>query len=101
MKACQVLRVWCWRAAGPPGWARPKRRWTVGILARATGGPVVVVRAKGQELPELPKDVELVDDPREGKGPVQGLAAGLGALSDRAEVVFVSSTDLPFLHPAF
>jgi len=76
-------------------------RRTVGILARATGGPVVVVRAPGQELPELPKDVHIVDDPREGKGPVQGIAAGLGALEARAEVAFVSSTDLPFLHPAF
>ena len=56
-------------------------RRTVGILARATGGPVVVVRARGQELPPLPPDVEIVDDPREGKGPVQGLAAGLGALA--------------------
>jgi molybdopterin-guanine dinucleotide biosynthesis protein A len=76
-------------------------RRTVGILARATGGPVVVVRAPGQELPELPQGVAIVDDPREGKGPVQGLAAGLGALTGRAEVAFVSSTDMPFLHPAF
>jgi molybdopterin-guanine dinucleotide biosynthesis protein A len=76
-------------------------RRTVSILARATGGPVVVVRAPGQELPELPKDVHIVDDPREGKGPVQGIAAGLAALKDRADVAFVSSTDLPFLHPAF
>jgi molybdopterin-guanine dinucleotide biosynthesis protein A len=76
-------------------------RRTVGILARATGGPVVVVRAKDQELPALPEDVEVVDDPREGKGPVQGLAAGLAALEERAETAFVSSTDMPFLHPAF
>ena len=76
-------------------------RRTVGILARATGGPVVVVRACGQDLPDLPPDVEVIDDPREGKGPVQGLAAGLGALENRAEVAFVSSTDMPFLHPAF
>jgi molybdenum cofactor guanylyltransferase len=76
-------------------------RRTVGILARATGGPVVVVRAHGQELPDLPGDVRLVDDPREGKGPVQGLAAGLGALAGHADVAFVSSTDMPFLHPAF
>ena len=76
-------------------------RRTVGILARATGGPVIVVRAKGQELPALPRDIELVDDPREGKGPVQGLAAGLGALAAQADVAFVSSTDMPFLHPAF
>ena len=76
-------------------------RRTVGILARATGGPVVVVRAKGQELPELPKDVEVIDDPQPNKGPVQGIAAGLAALQDRADVAFVSSTDMPFLHPAF
>jgi molybdopterin-guanine dinucleotide biosynthesis protein A len=76
-------------------------RRTVGILARATGGPVVVVRARGQELPPLPGDIQLIDDPREGKGPVQGLAAGLAAIDDRAEVAFVSSTDMPFLHPAF
>ena len=76
-------------------------RRTVGILARATGGPVVVVRARGQELPALPGDIQLIDDPREGKGPVQGLAAGLAAVQDRAEVAFVSSTDMPFLHPAF
>lgn len=76
-------------------------RRTVGILARATGGPVVVVRARGQELPALPGDVEVVDDPREGMGPVQALAAGLAAVAGRADVAFVSSTDLPFLHPAF
>jgi len=76
-------------------------RRTAGILARATGGPVVVVRAAGQELPSLPADVLVTDDPREGKGPVQGIAAGLAALRGRADTAFVSSTDLPFLHPAF
>jgi molybdopterin-guanine dinucleotide biosynthesis protein A len=46
----------------------------------------------------------VVDDPREGKGTVQGIAAGLaavGVLEPHAETAFVSSTDLPFLHPAF
>jgi molybdenum cofactor guanylyltransferase len=76
-------------------------RRTVGILSRVTGGPVVVVRAPGQALPALPPHIEVVDDPREGLGPVQGLAAGLAAVADRAEIAFVSSTDLPFLHPAF
>jgi len=76
-------------------------RRTVGILARATDGPVVVVRAPGQELPALPPETDVVDDPQEGLGPVQGLAAGLAALTGRAEVAFVSSTDMPFLHPAF
>jgi molybdopterin-guanine dinucleotide biosynthesis protein A len=74
---------------------------TVGIVARAVNGPVVVVRAAGQDLPDLPKEVTVVEDPRQGKGPVQGIAAGLTALSGHAETAFVSSTDLPFLHPAF
>src|ERR1700758_5654986 len=76
-------------------------RRTVGIMARATSGPVVVVRASGQDLPELPEGTLVADDPREGRGPVQGIAAGLTALTGRADVAFVSSTDMPFLHPAF
>jgi molybdopterin-guanine dinucleotide biosynthesis protein A len=76
-------------------------RRTVGILARVTDGPVLVVRAPGQALPDLPPQVDVVDDPREGLGPVQGLAAGLAAAAGRADVAFVCSTDLPFLHPAF
>ena len=76
-------------------------RRTVGILARATDGPVVVVRASGQDLPALPKETIVVDDPRDGKGPVQGIAAGLAALAGQAGAAFVTSTDLPFLHPAF
>ena len=76
-------------------------RRTAGIVARATCGPVVVVRAHGQELPALPESVLVADDPREGKGPVQGIAAGLAALRGRADIAFVCSTDMPFLHPAF
>jgi molybdenum cofactor guanylyltransferase len=74
---------------------------TVGIVTRATSGPVVVVRAPGQDLPDLPAGTLVADDPREGRGPVQGIAAGLAALAGRADVAFVSSTDMPFLHPAF
>ena len=76
-------------------------RRTTGIVARAANGPVVVVRAPGQELPALPKGILVVEDPREGKGPVQGIAAGLTALSGQADTAFVASTDMPFLHPAF
>jgi molybdopterin-guanine dinucleotide biosynthesis protein A len=43
----------------------------------------------------------LVSDAREGRGPLQALAAGLAAIGDRAEVAYVSSTDVPLLHPAF
>jgi molybdopterin-guanine dinucleotide biosynthesis protein A len=74
-------------------------RRTCGVVARGTGGPVVVVRAPGQELPELPNGVRVADDAREGKGPLQGLLAGLEAVD--GELAFVASTDMPFLHPRF
>jgi molybdopterin-guanine dinucleotide biosynthesis protein A len=69
-----------------------------GVLARAVDGPVVVVRAPGQVLPDLPAEVEVVDDPSPDLGPVQGLARGLLAVRDRAEIAYVAATDLPFLH---
>jgi molybdopterin-guanine dinucleotide biosynthesis protein A len=74
---------------------------TAAVVARVVTGPVVVVRAPGQELPELPAGVQTVEDPVEGLGPMQGVAAGLAAVRDRAGVAFVCSTDLPFLHPAY
>lgn len=74
-------------------------RCTVELLGRATGGPVVVVRAPGQELPPLPPGARVVEDPVEGRGPLQGLATGLGAAD--LERAFVCSTDLPFLVEAY
>jgi molybdopterin-guanine dinucleotide biosynthesis protein A len=74
-------------------------RRTCGVVARGAAGPVVVVRAPGQELPELPDGVRVVDDAREGQGPLQGLLAGLEAVD--GELAFAASTDMPFLHPRF
>jgi molybdopterin-guanine dinucleotide biosynthesis protein A len=74
---------------------------TTALLARTVRGPVVVVGAPDQVLPPLPPGVDLVRDPVEGLGPMQGIAAGLAAVEDRAATAFVCSTDLPFLHPAF
>ncbi|WP_049573507.1 NTP transferase domain-containing protein [Streptomyces sp. SBT349] len=71
------------------------------LLSRTVDGPVVVVAAPGQEVPALPAGVRVVEDPVEGLGPMQGVATGLAAVSDRAGVAFVCSTDMPFLHPAF
>ncbi len=76
-------------------------RRTVDVLGRAVDGPVIVVRAPGQVLPALPATVEVADDADEGRGPLQGIAAGLGAVAHRAPIAFVSAVDLPFLHPAF
>jgi molybdopterin-guanine dinucleotide biosynthesis protein A len=74
---------------------------TAALLGRTVGGPVVVVSPPEQQLPELPAGVRVVADPVEGLGPMQGLAAGLAAVTGDAPLAFVCSTDLPFLHPAF
>jgi molybdopterin-guanine dinucleotide biosynthesis protein A len=77
-------------------------RRVTGVVARAVDGPVLVVRAPAQPLPSLAPAVRVVDDPREGLGPLQGLAVGLASAADaNAPIAFVCSTDLPFLHPAF
>jgi molybdopterin-guanine dinucleotide biosynthesis protein A len=60
---------------------------------------VAVVAAPGQELPPLPASVVLARDPVLGKGPLQGLAAGLAALPHEVELAYATATDVPFLHP--
>ena len=42
----------------------------------------------------------MVEDEREGRGPLQGLLAGLEAAAGE-EIAFVAATDAPFLHPRF
>jgi molybdopterin-guanine dinucleotide biosynthesis protein A len=63
--------------------------------------PVVVVAAEGQELPSLPASTEVTRDAIQGRGPLQGIAAGLDALDGRCDAVFVSSCDAPLLKSAF
>jgi molybdopterin-guanine dinucleotide biosynthesis protein A len=76
-------------------------RRVAGLLLRATGGPVVIVRAAGQALPALPAACEVVEDARPDRGPLEALAAGFGVLAGRAEAAFVCATDAPLLHPDF
>ncbi len=61
--------------------------------------PIVVVAAPDQELPALPAGVRIVRDAVSGRGPLQGILAGLSALEGLAEAAYVSSTDAPFVHP--
>jgi len=63
--------------------------------------PLVVVAAPGQDVPPLPPEVILVSDDEKGRGPLQGLAAGLRALQGRADAAYASSCDAPFLQAAF
>jgi molybdenum cofactor guanylyltransferase len=68
-------------------------------LAGTVARPIVVVAAPDQELSKLPGDVAVVRDPVAGRGPLQGLAAGLSALPDSVELVYATATDVPFLEP--
>jgi molybdopterin-guanine dinucleotide biosynthesis protein A len=61
----------------------------------------VVVAAPDQDVPWLPSEIEIIREPERGRGPLQGLAAGLEALRGRADAAYVSSCDIPFLQPAF
>ena len=72
-------------------------RRVTGILQRVAD-PVVVVHADGQELPPLTGVVRAVDR-APGRGPLEGIAAGLRAVAGRRPAVFVAGTDLPLLHP--
>ena len=63
--------------------------------------PLVVVAAVDQPLPALPADVIVTRDEREGRGPLEGLRAGLKALPPQVELAYVTSCDVPLLVPAF
>lgn len=63
--------------------------------------PIVAVAAADQELPALPAGVIVTRDEREGRGPLEGLRAGLKALPDDIEAAYVTSCDVPLLVPGF
>jgi molybdenum cofactor guanylyltransferase len=63
--------------------------------------PIVAVAAVDQALPELPSDVIITRDEHEGRGPLEGLRAGLKALPPHVEAAYVTSCDVPLLVPAF
>jgi molybdopterin-guanine dinucleotide biosynthesis protein A len=63
--------------------------------------PIVAVAAADQPLPELPATVIVTRDEQEGRGPLEGLRAGLKALPSHVEAAYVTSCDVPLLVPAF
>lgn len=62
---------------------------------------IVVVAAIDQQLPELPKGVIVTRDERPGRGPLEGIAAGLRATPGSVDAVYATSCDVPLLVPAF
>jgi molybdopterin-guanine dinucleotide biosynthesis protein A len=73
-------------------------------VVRLLGGvvsPIVVVAAPAQPLPELPPQVIVTRDEREGRGPLEGLRAGLKSLPSTIDGAYVTSCDVPLLEAAF
>src|SRR5262245_12627275 len=70
-------------------------------LLRTVVAPVVVVAADDQPLPKLPADVLVARDEQEGRGPLEGLRAGLKALPVSVDAAYVTSCDVPLLVPDF
>ena len=70
-------------------------------LLGTVASPIVVVAASQQPLPELPAAVTVARDEREGRGPLEGLRAGLKALPSTVDVAYVTSCDVPLLVPGF
>jgi molybdenum cofactor guanylyltransferase len=62
---------------------------------------VVVVASPDQELPALPAEITVVRDAEKGRGPLQGVAAGLTAVCETCDAAFLSSCDAPFLEANF
>src|SRR5437588_7203918 len=92
------------RMGRPKAWLPFAGELMLPRVARLLGeavDPLVVVAAPDQEVPPLPPDIEVIRDEERGRGPLQGLAAGLAALQGRAEAAYLSSCDVPFLRPAF
>lgn len=64
-------------------------------------GRIVVVGARDQTLPALPAEVIVARDQNAGRGPLEGLSAGLRALPREIDAVYATSCDVPLLQPAF
>jgi len=70
-------------------------------LLATVAQPIVVVAAPGQAVVNLPGEVRVVYDQREGRGPLEGIRAGLAAAADASPIAYVTSCDAPLLVPAF
>ena len=69
-------------------------------LLGAVVEPIVVVAARDQELPLLPKII-IARDEREQRGPLEALRSGLKALPASVDAAYITSCDVPLLVPGF
>jgi molybdopterin-guanine dinucleotide biosynthesis protein A len=81
-----------------PWRGQPMAAHLASVLAQAVG-EIVVVTSESLDPPPLPRGVRVVRDERPAWGPLAGIATGLACVT--ADVAYVTSTDAPFLTPAF
>jgi molybdopterin-guanine dinucleotide biosynthesis protein A len=62
---------------------------------------IVVVAAPGQSIPPLPSDLTIACDQIQERGPLEGIAAGMRALQEDIDAVYVTSCDVPLLSTGF
>jgi len=63
--------------------------------------PIIVVSARSQPLPMLPGYARIARDEGEGRGPLEGIRAGLAALPESVDAAYVTGCDAPLLVPGF
>src|SRR4029453_16842762 len=79
------------RMGRPKAWLPFGPETMLGRVVRLLGegvSPLVVVAAPEQDVPPVPAGVAIVRDPERGKGPLQGLTAGLTALQGDADAAY-------------
>ena len=92
------------RMGRPKAWLPVGNETMLERVVRRLGevvNPMVVVTAKGQSIPQLPTEVEIVCDQRPDAGPLEGIRVGLEALAEKVSWAFVTSCDVPSLQPGF
>src|SRR5687768_16584841 len=92
------------RMGRPKAWLPFGNELMLPRVARLLGeavSPLVVVAAPDQEVPPMSADIAIVRDEEKGRGPLQGLRAGLEALEGKVDAAYLSSCDVPFLQPTF
>ncbi len=74
------------------------------LLLRSVGNlrgavcPIVIVHARGQNLPPIP-NVSSICDPVANQGPLMGLMAGLKYAEGISEWALATACDMPFMSP--
>lgn len=66
-------------------------------VAHGLASSVLVVKAAGQVLPEIPAEVTLVEDEFPDQGPLRAVVSGLMALPGNAKRVMVLGCDMPLI----